>query len=68
MNSIYQDFSLLCSDEEYSRLMRDVGSVERVDKDDPEGTNISLPAWVDQKKLKKWVFIQFSKITNHQWK
>lgn len=33
--------------------MRDVGSVERVDKDDPTGTNIELPPWNDPEKLKK---------------
>jgi hypothetical protein len=33
--------------------MQEVGSVERVDKDDPEGTNIELPTWADAKKLKK---------------
>lgn len=35
--------------------MRDVGSVERVDKDDPDGTNIQLPTWVDHTMIKKCV-------------
>jgi hypothetical protein len=33
--------------------MRDVGSIERVDLDDPTGTNIELPSWYDATKIKK---------------
>lgn len=41
------------TDEEYSKRLRDVGGVERVDKDDPDGTNVELPSWADSKKIKK---------------